>query len=96
MKYMYWRDLKPGDIIRFTDEYLRFLEKSDLIDKCDYECDYDLYNDLHIMCIKNCYDRIKIYFFNDSMPWVIHHDGLDYCNDIVGLKFKIIKLKERL
>ena len=87
MRYMKWRDLEPGDVIRFSDEYLEHYKDSPTF--------YNKYKDIDLIISKIGFtiQWIEIYDqFNDG-GWCITYDGASIYGHKI-LPFKIIKLKE--
>ena len=89
MKYMKWKDLEPGDVLRISDEFLRSKNYTEFFDKYKDK-------DLIISKIEFAPQRIIIYDqFNDGF-WDISYNGFDMYTTNEILLFKIIKLKETL
>ena len=83
MKYMKWSDLKCGDILQFTDEYI---SANSVVKKCKDK-------DLIVIDFINTTNYITIIL--DKYNCGINHNGTDLLHTNI-VKFKIIKLKERL
>ena len=88
MKYMEWKDLEPGDVIRFSDEFLECYK--------DNPTFYNKYKDIDLIISKIGFTTQYIEIcdqFNDGF-WDISYDGASIYSDCKILPFKIIKLKE--
>ena len=91
MKYMKWRDLQPGDVIRYNDEFLEYLKTRD--GHGDFYNEYKnkdfIINEVY--CGK---DYIIICADNFCINSDISYNGNCYRSQL--LKFKIVKIKETL
>ena len=97
MKYMKWSDLKPGDVLRYTDNFIRF--------RLTYTRGFNYDKDLIIDEVSIENNSIIISFKNTITVFSILDNGI-YCKDYFDLMdhyrgffekpFKVIKINENI